>query len=203
MSVADARRLLPLGSIIGLSCNTTTHVQEAIQAGVDYIGIGAVWGTQTKKLTNPIIGVRGVGPMLEELAGTNIRAVAIGAQFVPISYENLFVQSWYWLTGGINFKNLLRTLHGAMSKSNRALDGVAVVSDIVASPEPKLAAERLKNIFWNFQKFYTAHPFGAISQPSVDSDTIVDRVGHLLTEMRQRGPLVHQVGAVLASLLCT
>jgi hypothetical protein len=79
MSVEQARKLLPAGSIIGLSCNTVAHVKEAVRARVDYIGIGAVWGTQTKKLTEPIIGVRGVGAMLEELAGTDIKAVAIGA----------------------------------------------------------------------------------------------------------------------------
>lgn len=45
---------------------------------MEYIGIGAVWGTQTKALTNPIIGVRGVGEMLEVLDKTDIKAVAIG-----------------------------------------------------------------------------------------------------------------------------
>lgn len=78
MPVAEARKLLPPGSIIGVSCNTVAHVEQAVRDGVDYIGIGAVWGTQTKKLTNPIIGVRGVGPMLAALDRTDIKAVAIG-----------------------------------------------------------------------------------------------------------------------------
>jgi len=78
MTVEQARKLLPPGAIIGVSCNNVDQVREAVRNGVDYIGIGAVWGTQTKKLTSPIIGVRGVGCMLEELDGTNIKAVAIG-----------------------------------------------------------------------------------------------------------------------------
>jgi len=78
MPIEDVRKLLPPGSIIGLSCNTVEHVRDAVRLQVDYIGIGAVWGTQTKKLTQPIIGVHGVGAMLAELDGTNIKAVAIG-----------------------------------------------------------------------------------------------------------------------------
>lgn len=82
MSVAQARNLLPKGSIIGVSCNNEDHVRAAVRNGVDYIGIGAVWGTQTKKLTSPILGVRGVGALLEILDGTNVKAVAIGTHYV-------------------------------------------------------------------------------------------------------------------------
>lgn len=79
MPVSIARKLLPDGSIIGLSCNTSEHVRQAVASGVDYIGIGPVWNTQTKDLTSPVIGVRGIGEMLECLAGSNVKAVAIGA----------------------------------------------------------------------------------------------------------------------------
>ena len=79
MTIEQTRKLLPPGAVIGVSCNNVDQVKEAVRNGVDYIGIGAVWGTQTKKLTSPIIGVRGVGRMLEELDGTSIKAVAIGA----------------------------------------------------------------------------------------------------------------------------
>ncbi len=78
MSVSQARALLPKETIIGLSCNNVQQVKAAIEGGVDYIGIGAVWGTQTKVLTDRIIGVRGVGGMLEALDGTKIKAVVIG-----------------------------------------------------------------------------------------------------------------------------
>lgn len=171
MPVEQARRLLPPNAIIGVSCNTVAHVQDAVRARVDYIGIGAVWGTQTKKLTSPIIGVRGVGAMLEALAGTHIRAVAIG---------------------GIKSTNLLRTLHGTTSVSNRALDGVAIVSDIVASTEPKQAAEKLRLIISQFQTYYPAHPNGLLPQ-SLIRETILYSVGQLITELRKRSPLIHQV----------
>lgn len=78
MTVAQAKILLPKGSIIGVSCNNIEHVKKAIEDGVDYVGVGPVWDTKTKALTNPIIGVRGVGQMLEVLDGTDVKAVAIG-----------------------------------------------------------------------------------------------------------------------------
>lgn len=78
MSVEMARKLLPPGYIIGVSCNTVEDVKQAVHDRVDYIGIGAVWSTQTKNLTSPIVGVRGIGSMLEVLDGTDIKAVAIG-----------------------------------------------------------------------------------------------------------------------------
>jgi thiamine-phosphate diphosphorylase/hydroxyethylthiazole kinase len=79
MPVAIARRLLPLHSIIGVSCNNTEEVKAAVRDGADYVSIGAIWGTKTKVLTSPLVGVRGVGVMLEALDGTEVRAVAIGA----------------------------------------------------------------------------------------------------------------------------
>ena len=81
MSVIQARKLLPGGTVIGVSCNDAHHVRAAIKDGVDSIGIGAVWGTQTKQLMSPLVGVRGVGALLELLDGTNIKAVAIGMPY--------------------------------------------------------------------------------------------------------------------------
>ena len=83
MPVAIARQLLPPGTIIGMSCNTVEQVRRAVKDGVDYVGIGAVWATTTKKLTSPVIGVRGVGAMLEVLDDTNVKAVAIGMCMRP------------------------------------------------------------------------------------------------------------------------
>lgn len=78
MPVAEARRLLPKGTIIGVSCNNEEQVRAAVKDGADYVGIGAVWGTKTKTLTNPLVGVRGVGRCLEALDGTDVKVVAIG-----------------------------------------------------------------------------------------------------------------------------
>ncbi|KAJ3512635.1 hypothetical protein NLJ89_g3408 [Agrocybe chaxingu] len=171
MTVDMARKLLPPGSIIGVSCNNVAQVEQAVLEKVDYIGVGAVWGTQTKKLTSPIIGVRGVGAMLKVLDGTGITAVAIG---------------------GIKSTNLLRTLHGCVSITGHALDGVAVVSDIVASPEPGQAASKLRSIFKQFNE--SSRSFLAPSPSSnLTVESILDGVVKLMTEIRKVNPLVHQI----------
>ena len=77
MPVADARRLLPPGSIIGKTCNTVEEVKIAVQEGVDYVGIGPVWGTKTKKSKLQPAGPKGMSDLLEPLEGTKVKAVAI------------------------------------------------------------------------------------------------------------------------------
>ncbi|GLB45085.1 putative thiamine monophosphate synthase [Lyophyllum shimeji] len=170
MTVFQARSMLPRDAIIGVSCNNVDHVKRAIKDSADYVGIGAVWATQTKQLTNPVIGPRGVGAMLELLDGTTIKAVAIG---------------------GIKSSNLLRTLHGAVSPTNRALDGVAVVSEIAASPEPRQAAEKLSRLFKSFR---IRHPPPIASPQGVPEEKyIVGQVAELMKVVREVNPLIHQI----------
>ncbi|TFK20930.1 thiamine biosynthetic bifunctional enzyme [Coprinopsis marcescibilis] len=170
MPIAQARQLLPSGAIIGVSCNTREQVEEAVKAGADYVGIGAVYGTQTKSLTSPIIGVRGVGVRLEGLEGTGVKAVAIG---------------------GIKSENLWRTLHGSVSRNGRALDGVAVVSEIVASNEPKAAAEKLSKVFKAFQ--WEQLRAAQVQSTTISAHDVLGDVANLVHKIRNVGPLVHQI----------
>ena len=82
MPIDVARRLLPPNAIIGMTCNTVDHVKQAIKDRVDYVGLGPVWPTQTKKVSSPVVGVRGIGELLEVLEsspeGQGVRAVSIG-----------------------------------------------------------------------------------------------------------------------------
>lgn len=205
MSVRDAQRVLPPGSIIGVSCNNVGHIKQAIEDGVDYVGIGAVYGTQTKKLSQPIIGVRGVGAMLAALDGTRIKSVAIGAlglhSFLSIDSDIIWSPE-----GGIKATNLLRTLHGVVSTTGHSLDGVAVVSDIVASQTPKLAAESLSQIFQEFQSSFNKDTLGLEIVGKSDSsfltqDDIMEGVTKLVKEIRKLNPLVHQVHTIYAGVL--
>lgn len=79
MPVCEAQKLLPPGKIIGISCNNVNHVKKAVEDGADYVGIGAVWATNTKQLTSPVLGVRAVGKLLTALDGTSVKSVVIGA----------------------------------------------------------------------------------------------------------------------------
>ncbi|KZP17960.1 TMP-TENI-domain-containing protein [Athelia psychrophila] len=175
MPVSIARGLLPKGSIIGVSCNNVDEIKAAIKDRVDYVGIGAVWGTKTKELTSPIVSVRGVGEMLNHLNGTHIKAVAIG---------------------GIKATNLLRTLHGSVSTSGRALDGIAVVSDIVGSKDPLDASRRLCDIF---REFRNALPTSVASHHPYTPDYIKASASRLLEDLKLINPLVQQITNIVVA----
>lgn len=176
MPVCTARSLLPPNTIIGVSCNNLEHVQQAIKDCVDYVGIGAVWPTGTKQLSNPVIGVRGVGSLLAALDGTTIKAVAIG---------------------GIKSDNLLRTLHGSISPSGHKLDGIAVVSEIVASREPYKISGTLRDTFaaWN------AYTMKQEAKPSVayTTENVKSGVADLMHVIRTTNPLIHQITNVVVT----
>ncbi|KIY43272.1 thiamine biosynthetic bifunctional enzyme Thi4 [Fistulina hepatica ATCC 64428] len=155
MPVTTARRLLPKNSIVG---------------------IGSVWGTRTKKLTNPIVGVRGVGSILRILDGTDIKAVAIG---------------------GVKRANLLRTLHGAVSPTNHPLDGVAIVSDIMGAEDPRARCEALSTTLREFRDAFSSSSTSAFRPSTLtdnwSTDSIKHGVGELMQVLRASNPLVHQI----------
>ncbi|KAJ7680287.1 thiamine biosynthetic bifunctional enzyme Thi4, partial [Mycena polygramma] len=173
MPVDLARKLMPEGFIVGISCNTLDQVLRAREAKADYVGLGAVWDTQTKKLTSQPIGVRGLGDMLEALDGSDTRAVAIG---------------------GIKSTNLARLMHGSVSQTNHRLDGVAVVSDIVASPDPEKAARLLKSIL-----VVCKRPLLSLDVKIRSRDHILDGAMTIMDSVRNLNPLVHQITNVVVS----
>ena len=109
------RRMMPEGTIIGVSAST---VEEAIRAeadGADYLGVGAMNPTATKAdAENVTIGT------LKEIR----RAVCI-----PIV-----------IIGGIN-KGTIPSYKGL------GVDGIAVVSAVVAAPDPAEAARELRSLW--------------------------------------------------------
>lgn len=80
MPIEIARKLLPTGSIIGITTTKAEHVKAAVASGADYVGVGAVFSTATKDVSEPgrVRGVEGVREMMEELEGSNVKSVAIG-----------------------------------------------------------------------------------------------------------------------------
>ncbi|KAJ3724429.1 thiamine biosynthetic bifunctional enzyme Thi4 [Lentinula raphanica] len=171
MPVSIARKLLPQGTIIGVSCNSLQELEQAVIDNADYVGIGSVWSTTTKNLTKPVIGVRGVGELLQSLDGTSLKAVAIG---------------------GIKSSNLLRTLHGSVSKTNHALDGVAVVSELMATTRPREVASHLRDILSAFRSS------GSISnamsvRSEYSAESVIDGVVQIGSCVKERNPLIHQI----------
>jgi thiamine-phosphate pyrophosphorylase len=52
--VKEARKLLGPGRIIGKSCQSLVHLQEACREGADYLGFGSVFKTLTKPERKPL-----------------------------------------------------------------------------------------------------------------------------------------------------
>ncbi len=100
--------------------------------------------------------------------------------------------------GGIKNNNLLRTLHAGVTSSGRALDGIAVISEIVSNTEPKTAAKSLQDHLRTFMN--RPHPtqlfppwnLPLADLPTVDAD-FSRRGGQLISKTRSLTPLVHQI----------
>lgn len=90
----DIRAMIGPDRILGISAGTPEEAAAAEKAGADYIGVGAVFGTSTKKdarnlsvdalreirnsVSIPIVAIGGIQPSnLMELAGTGVDGVAV------------------------------------------------------------------------------------------------------------------------------
>ena len=124
MDLGTARKILGRDKIIGVTANTIEEATEATNGGADYLGIGTVYATPTKENTKTIIGTAGVKNILHRLS-----MIGVGMPTVAI--------------GGLNLSNVERVMFQSKSP-DKGLDGVAVVSAIMAAENPKSAATALR-----------------------------------------------------------
>ncbi|KAH9867868.1 hypothetical protein IAQ61_007172 [Plenodomus lingam] len=135
MSVSSARQLLGPDKIIGATVSSVEEARIAVEQGADYLGIGTLYATQTKKNTKDIIGINGIRGILRYLdtadeASKKIKTVCIGgvnATNIPLIIHQLFAPT-------------------PSNRSPKTIDGVAVVSAIIASPDPKSSSQTLLNL---------------------------------------------------------
>jgi len=90
----DIRALIGTDKILGISAGTVEEAVAAEQAGADYIGVGAVFGTSTKKNARnmsidrlkeiveavdiPVVAIGGINASnMSELAGSKVDGVAV------------------------------------------------------------------------------------------------------------------------------
>ncbi|MCM1109609.1 MAG: thiamine phosphate synthase [Clostridium sp.] len=80
MPVADARRILGPGKIIGATANTEDDIVAAAGAGADYIGLGPLRFTTTKQNLSPVLGYEGYRRIISSVRrrGIGLPVVAIG-----------------------------------------------------------------------------------------------------------------------------
>jgi thiamine-phosphate pyrophosphorylase len=82
MAYDAARQLLGPNAIIGLSTHNPAQTRAACELNPDYIGVGPVYVTPTKKIPDPVLGISGMQQML---AVSTVPAVCLGG----IDHDNV------------------------------------------------------------------------------------------------------------------
>ncbi|RMZ67843.1 hydroxyethylthiazole kinase [Pyrenophora seminiperda CCB06] len=184
MSVTEARRILGDSKIIGATVSSILEAHMAVAQGADYLGIGTLYATNTKKNTKDIIGITGIRKILRYLddgteAERKIKTVCIG---------------------GINASNVQRITHQLLAPTPaksfpKTIDGVAVVSAIIGSPDARFAS----TVFC--QSFHNPPPFTAQStgphfwheNESEEISSIVHKAVQCTKAVKTKTPLSHNM----------
>jgi thiamine-phosphate diphosphorylase/hydroxyethylthiazole kinase len=168
VDLKTARKLLGPDAIIGVTANSEEEAVVAARDGADYLGIGTVYATPTKENAKSIIGTAGVQQILTSLADKkfDVKTVCIG---------------------GINASNLQRVLYQSASPQKK-LDGVAVVSAIIASDNPKQAASKIRELGAQPPPFATSSTKSRLSR-----EEIVLKAPSIVKRMAEKKPLCHNM----------
>lgn len=75
MPVPEVRRFYPSLRIVGLSTHSPEQALASLDVKPDYIGVGPVWATPTKKIPDPVLGIETAMRMVRSVP---YPAVAIG-----------------------------------------------------------------------------------------------------------------------------
>ncbi|MEK3854501.1 thiamine phosphate synthase [Cytobacillus sp. FSL H8-0458] len=111
---ADVVRRKIGGKILGVSVHNMTEAKEAIRQGADYLGIGPIYPTSTKKDAKAVQGLT----FLKELRAADIQIPVVGI-------------------GGINAKNTPPIM-------DAGAEGVSVITAISQADSPEQSARELK-----------------------------------------------------------
>lgn len=168
LDLKTARKILGPDAIIGVTANNEDEALEAARDGADYLGIGTVYATPTKEDTKSIIGTAGVQQILTSLAGAghDVKTVCIG---------------------GIKPSNAQRVLYQTASP-NKKLDGLAIVSAIMASNDPKKTSSELKALVSQPPPFATS-----TAKPKLSRNEVVAKVPGVIKRMASKKPLCHNM----------
>jgi thiamine-phosphate pyrophosphorylase len=80
MPVEAVRAIVGRQMIVGGTANTFEHIQQRVNEGVDYVGLGPFRFTSTKEKLSPILGLEGFQRIMDQVrtAGYQLPIVAIG-----------------------------------------------------------------------------------------------------------------------------
>jgi thiamine-phosphate pyrophosphorylase len=116
LPVTKAREQLGADAIIGRSVSTTTAARRAEEAGADYLGVGAVFGTQTKETRESATAI-----------GVDIISAIADAVSIPVVG-----------IGGVTPEN-------TTGVAAAGADGVAVVTAITEADDPAATTRALRD----------------------------------------------------------
>ncbi|QIX01111.1 hypothetical protein AMS68_006628 [Peltaster fructicola] len=168
IDISAARDLLGPKAIIGVTANSEDEALAAAKAGANYLGLGTVFATPTKDNAKSIIGTAGVRQILGSLASggyQGVRTVCIG---------------------GINAANVQRVLYQTAAPQKQ-LDGVAVVSAIVAAADARQASEQLLRLV------RSPPPFATNVRADTTIEEIVAKAPAIIKAMASKKPLCHNM----------
>ncbi|WP_224270834.1 thiamine phosphate synthase [Haloprofundus salinisoli] len=114
LPVSAARAQLGENALVGRSVSTVAEARRAVEAGADYLGVGAVFSTSSKDVS-------------EEESNIGVETVAAIADAVDVPFVAI---------GGITAEN-------ASDVVEAGADGVAVISEITGASDPATATRRL------------------------------------------------------------
>ncbi|PVI04618.1 TMP-TENI-domain-containing protein [Periconia macrospinosa] len=184
MSVTDARNILGPSKIIGATVSSVEEARIAVERGADYLGIGTLYATNTKKNTKDIIGIAGTRKILESLSHPTSSAAAKQIKTVCI--------------GGINATNIQRILYqlhyspfsSPSPPTIKPISGAAIVSAIIASSTPKHASSLLRSLITTSTTHPTFLPSNFSPSPSLPSPQTL--LNATLT-LHKTNPLTHNM----------
>lgn len=175
IDIASARKVLGDKAIIGVTASSEEEAIAAVKGGANYLGIGTVFATPTKENAKSIIGVSGVRNILQKVStlqdSENVHTVCIG---------------------GINSANVQRVLYQSHS-TTKALNGVAVVSAIIGSDEPRKEAEHLRGLISEPAPFARAIHMSDSRLAKVDGDDITSFIPGKTRFLVEKTPLCHNM----------
>lgn len=193
VDIDTARKILGDDKIIGISATSVEEAVTACEHGADYLGIGTIFSTQTfvppraspptttttwanmldssKKNTKSVIGPEGLRRILDTLADR-------GHGHVPTV-----------CIGGINASNVISVMFRGSPPGN-PLDGVAVVSAIVAAQDPEAASRQLLDLVGKTDQLRRQ---GNPKPGPATKEGILQLVPQVIKAVHEKKPLSHNM----------
>ncbi|KAL8932113.1 MAG: hypothetical protein Q9216_006955 [Gyalolechia sp. 2 TL-2023] len=172
MSPVVARRILGESAIVGVTVSSLSQAVTAVEDGADYLGIGTVYATPTKRDTSAVIGIAG----LKQILARTPKRGRQQEEAIPTV-----------AIGGINAGNV-RCVIVKSRAADATLNGVAVVSAIISAADAKSSAQQLSRLV-------NGSIYHATDKPDqiMEVERLIGQVDGIIRELGNRQPLCHNM----------